>query len=383
MRIVELLRGEFTEYWLTAVAREPGSAAQAADRLYARIASALVERKIQPVQEKLYGPLAAKPGVLAARRAMLERAGLDASVPVTYIDGRPGEPSLAAFGVQIWGIAAGASGVPRVATLEGPAAGREVRGPGFRLACFSDLGATSSGREQAGSVAQVEGMLADAEAALTTQGLSFAHVARTWIYMARLLDDYADINRVRTDFYRARGMSGRPGDRPFPASTGIQGASGERRCVMDLLAADGAGVTIEPVQRSRVQDAAFAYGSAFSRATIVGFGGARTLLVSGTASIDAAGRTCHEGDREAQVVETLRSVSALLEDAGATMQDIASATVFAKDRETYDAFLRVTSGDRGAPYGLGFPFVPMLADVCRADLLFEMEAVVPLRGTKP
>ncbi len=384
MRIVEVPRGDFTEYWLTAVSHDDGSPAQAADRLYASIAEVLADRNILPVQEKLYGPLAAKDDVLATRRTRLLRAGLDASVPVTYIDGRPGERSLSAFGgVQLWGIARGASGAQSVTTLEGPVRGREVRGPGYRVACFSNVSAPASETARISTSAQIEGMFAGAEAALTSRGMGFEHVARTWIYMARLLEEYGDLNRIRTEFYRARGMSGRPGDRPFPASTGIQGTSDGERAVMDLVAADGPDVTIETVQRTRAQSAAFAYGSAFSRAATLRFGASRTLFVSGTASIDANGNSCHEGDRHAQVLETLRGVNAVLEGAGAAMKDIASATVFVKDRETYDMFLRVRSDLGATALELAFPFVPMLADVCRTELLFEIEAVVPLRGITP
>jgi len=79
----------------------------------------------------------------------------------------------------------------------------------------------------------------------------------------------------------------------------------------------------------------------------------------------------HCGDREAQCLETLLSIAALLEERGGGLKDISSATLFCKDARVYDAF-------EGATRLLGvppFPKVAVLADVCRPDLLVEIEAV--------
>jgi enamine deaminase RidA (YjgF/YER057c/UK114 family) len=199
-------------------------------------------------------------------------------------------------------------------------------------------------------------------------------VVRTWVYLSRILDWYGEFNRVRSDFHAGHGLDGLVGGRAFPASTAIQGGSNGEECMMDLLtvhAVDGADVRIHPVLGSRRQRNAFAYGSDFSRAVAVSIEGRKTVFVSGTASIDREGRSVHCGDYEGQAIETLLNMAALLEEQGGRLRDIALATLFYKDDDMLAAYQDVA-------HLLGLedlPIVPVRADVCRSELLVEIEAV--------
>jgi enamine deaminase RidA (YjgF/YER057c/UK114 family) len=65
------------------------------------------------------------------------------------------------------------------------------------------------------------------------------------------------------------------------------------------------------------------------------------------------------------------SIAAILRDQGGSLNDIKSATLFCKSRESYEAWERAT-------HLLRIPLIPkvcVIADVCRGDLLVEMEAV--------
>ena len=128
---------------------------------------------------------------------------------------------------------------------------------------------------------------------------------------------------------------------------------------------------------NRRQNEATEYGSAFARAMEVVLGDARYVFVSGTASIDDHGTTVHVGDFETQTRYTLEAVEALLEGAGAGLRDVAQATAFLKNPCDGRAFERVV--ERSSLDGA--PLVTTVADVCRDDLLFEIDAVavVPLR----
>jgi len=153
---------------------------------------------------------------------------------------------------------------------------------------------------------------------------------------------------------------------------------------MDVLAiqVDAERGTIRPVNRSIRQDEPFTYGSAFSRAMAFHYEGCQTILVSGTASIDSAGRSRHAGNPEAQVLETLLSIAALLEPVGAGLTHIGAGTLFYKDAESRRVYERVTTL-LGIPE---LPLVPVLADVCRDELLVEIEAVAlvaPPDGASP
>lgn len=148
---------------------------------------------------------------------------------------------------------------------------------------------------------------------------------------------------------------------------------------MDLLAmraSDGSSVALRPVLGSRRQPDAFLYGSGFARAMSLGIQGRRTLLVSGTASIDLAGHTAHPGDREGQVLETLRSIEALLDEQGGRLRDIAVGTLFHKDEATLVTYRAVAQR-----MGLAdLPLIPVQSDICRPDLLIEIEAVALLES---
>ena len=128
---------------------------------------------------------------------------------------------------------------------------------------------------------------------------------------------------------------------------------------------------------NRKQNEATEYGSAFARAMELVLGDARYVFVSGTASIDDHGATVHVGDFETQTRYTLEAVEALLDGRGRAPR-ATSARRRPSSQNPCDgrAFERIVerSGAEGAP------LVTTVADVCRDDLLFEIDAVavVPL-----
>jgi enamine deaminase RidA (YjgF/YER057c/UK114 family) len=236
--------------------------------------------------------------------------------------------------------------------------GRLWHGPSFKVLHLASVhGRAGDSRE-----AQARQMFATAARAAAASNLSYASTVRTWIYVRRLLEWYGVLNRVRTEIYRTY-------DFTLPASTGIQGTGGPEECLMDALLADGVPTTT--IDRSSRQGPAFAYGSSFSRARALDYEGGRTVYVSGTASIDPGGKSIHQGDPAAQLLETLLDVGAVLAEAGMTLADIVQATLFCKDARTWAACRQV-------PALLGIPRLPtvcVIADVCREELLVEMEAV--------
>jgi enamine deaminase RidA (YjgF/YER057c/UK114 family) len=97
----------------------------------------------------------------------------------------------------------------------------------------------------------------------------------------------------------------------------------------------------------------------------------KTIHVSGTASIDAGGVSKHEGDAAAQFSETLLGVAAVLEREGGSLSHIGQGTLFVKTPA-------VAATCREVSRRLQLPELPLLeivADVCRPELLLEIEAV--------
>lgn len=204
------------------------------------------------------------------------------------------------------------------------------------------------------------------EKALDAAGMDYRHVARTWFYNDRIVDWYGPFNTVRTAFFKERGVF----DGLVPASTGI-GASNHAGAalVADVLAIhtrEMSGVFAVP---SPMQCPALDYKSSFSRAVEIATPDHRRLLISGTASIDPAGRTAHVGDFKAQVELTLDVVEAILRSRQMQWKNVTRAIAYVKDAKDAPAYRQIVAA-RGLP---PLPTVIAENDICRDDLLFELE----------
>lgn len=213
------------------------------------------------------------------------------------------------------------------------------------------------------------------ERLLEQAGLAFTDTVRTWIYLNELLQWYDTFNEVRTRFFRERGVF----DRLVPASTGIGAgsAAGEAMvCALLAVRPKHAGVRIEAVP-SPLQCPALDYRSSFSRAVEIRQPGSRFLTISGTASIEPGGKTAHVGDTRQQIALSMEVVHEILKSRGMAWHDAVRAIAYFKDaREA--PLLEEYCSSRGLP---PLPVVVSHADVCRHDLLFEIE--LDAVGTDP
>ena len=363
-----------THYYLTVRADGSGDP-------YTQLAAILAENAIQPIQEQILGLASAKDELLARRKVAFTEHSLDPELPFCHIEGRPTLEGPWA-GVQIWGVGPGPRNRPAdVATVDCPGGtrGRLWSTGGARLLNVPAITGAEGG---ASAPDQARRMFTNARAALQAHGFPYSKVVRTWIYMRRLLDWYDDFNKVRNALYCDPAFYGAPADDRFPASTGIQGRSADEECLMNVLAVDAGrdrGVGVRSILKSGRQGQAFAYRSAFSRATVLDLDGLETIYVSGTASIDDAGESAYRGDRDAQAFQTLMSIASLLDEQGARLEDVCAATLYCADIEALHAYRRVEKL-LGLPT---LPYVAVLADVCRKDLLIEMEVTAVIAGKTP
>ncbi len=369
-------RDSCTEFYLTGSVPAGFAEDSSMHTIFSEMAGILAREGIQVVQEKVYGLHTAKDAIMKARDAALTEHGLDTALPVTFLQGKPARRGDFA-GFQLWGVVPNAGHDVQVTTVKDSMGGdgRCMSGKGFRLFHFPMVNGVRDDGVLAQCVSgQASQMFKNATATLSAYGLSFKDVPRTWIYLARILDWYGEFNRVRTDHFEEVGLHRGDRETVFPASTGIQGQSHKEECVMDILALENleeGAVELTPIRQTSRQNQAFAYGSAFSRAMSVKREGVNTVYISGTASISAKGETLYQGDAEAQSVETLLNIGALLEDQGGSLESICQATLFCRNREAFEAFERVTRILK-VPH---FPKVELIEDVCRHDLLIEIEAM--------
>lgn len=213
-------------------------------------------------------------------------------------------------------------------------------------------------------------MFGQAEQLLQQAGMSFRDVVRTWIYLRHMERDYPALNRARREFYTARRIH------PAPASTGIHAGliSSEHDFALALYAVHSGRPIVRTAMSSRTLNEAPEYGADFTRGLKVVETNRVALHVSGTASVDEQGRTAHAGDLDAQADRMLVNIAALLEGRGADFGDVVSAVTYLK-HPADAARLRRRLRDAGFA---GFPHVLVAADICRADLLCETEALAVL-----
>ena len=227
-------------------------------------------------------------------------------------------------------------------------------------------------------------------------GVPFGSVVRIWLYQGGITEvedgqeRYRELNRGRTDFYSGVDFTANPlrrggGDSAYPASTGI--GTLEHGLVLTSLAvqSDREDVAVLPLENPR-QVSAFDYpeqyskkSPKFSRAMGIRIGDRLTTWVSGTASIVDA-ETVHIGDIVGQTNQTLDNIENLIScenyarqgwtDAGATLQDLAKVRVYVKHPEDYEACKEVCRRRLG-----DVPVIYAVAQVCRPDLLVEIECV--------
>jgi enamine deaminase RidA (YjgF/YER057c/UK114 family) len=204
-------------------------------------------------------------------------------------------------------------------------------------------------------------------AGLLQHGFRFTDTVRTWLYLDRLLDWYGEFNTARTAFFEKNGVF----NKLVPASTGI-GAANQygAALVCDLLAVQPktSKVKIESVD-SPMQGSALNYRSSFSRAVEMAFPTHRSLLISGTASIDRDGKSVHIGNTDLQIDLTMCVVEAILKSRDMGWHDLFRGIAYFKDmsdRPLFDKYCKAHDIPK-------FPLAAAHTDICRGDLLFEIE----------
>lgn len=221
--------------------------------------------------------------------------------------------------------------------------------------------------------AQTSKAFAATEALLAQAGMTLHDVARTWFFLDDILSWYGPFNEVRTALFRERGLL-RPGEQMdrlrVPASTGIGVTpAGGGRVGMEAVALTGPGAEIKRYAAAGKQRCAYEYGSAFARASEAPTPGGKSVYVSGTAAIDREGRTCHLDDAKAQTRMTIDCILALLKDADCGPQDAVQAMAYCKTPAIAAEFAASWQVE------LPWPWVLVVGDVCRDDLLFEAEVM--------
>jgi enamine deaminase RidA (YjgF/YER057c/UK114 family) len=232
--------------------------------------------------------------------------------------------------------------------------------------------------------------------ALQSAGARFEEVVRTWFYLGGITEPeggsqrYKELNRARTDFYRDLRFCV-PLLQPniphgiYPASTGIGVAGRELVASCMALQTSRNDAFVLPLENPQ-QTPAYAYhprysphSPKFSRAMALVLGNYLTTWISGTASI-VNSESRYPNDIEKQTEQTIDNIERLIapenftfhgvKGAGATLQDLAKVRVYLKRAEDFPK-ARAVCARRFGPV----PTIYAVADVCRPELLVEIEGV--------
>ncbi len=206
------------------------------------------------------------------------------------------------------------------------------------------------------------------------------HLIRVWNYLPEINREadgderYRHFNSARQTAFRA---SGRPTKITVPAASALGSPAGSPISIYFLATRKPTRMIENPRQTSAYHypPKFGTHSPSFSRACVLSESGGTNLFVSGTASI-VGHETIHHGDVAAQTRETLANIDALLEEAnrvvGASRYSLDGLKLKVYVRRPEDlAAIRQALAPRLSP---STSIVFLKADVCREDLLVEIEA---------
>lgn len=263
-------------------------------------------------------------------------------------------------------------GPPLAELWHGPATLETGSGEGWTWAAAGELLFLATERPAArGGDLESSTRAAYREALAAAARLGFPHLLRAWNVVPGINHDEGGLERYRR-FCRGRAEAFEAHHGPgfeaiLPASSAV-GGEGDR-LVTWFLACRQPGAHRENPRQVSAWAYPPSYGPrspSFARATRCPPAAGGRLLLSGTASI-VGHLSVHPGSVERQLEETLRNLELLLDDGGA----LAALRVYVR-RAGDLAIVRETLEGR---VGAALPVLYLRADICREELLVEVEGV--------
>ena len=359
------------EIYITATPGADEEIQKQAQEIFSGIRDILYSEKAHILQERIFGTQSVMEKVLRVRTEVY--GDIDDGVAPSALFGKE-QMCAPIAGVQVHAVKSDTR--PEAIVLNGTLCGRILRVPGRAYLTLSDITADQAIQKSEDPAEQAKVMMEKAELVLKQFGIDFLSVPRTWMWLSDILSWYDDFNHVRNKFFTERGLIGEGSRQSMPASTGIGLYPAEGgKCAMDLTAVLEPADSIQFLGAVGRQQCALEYGSAFSRASRCITPAGETVFVSGTASIDADGATTNIDDALGQINTTIGNVRAVLRDMNTADEDVVQAIAYCKTTEEEQIFNTVKDD-------LPWPWITMICDICRPELLFEVEATAMPRKSK-
>ena len=321
-----------------------------------RLATSMQTHAATVVHLLVYGHV----GVRAATLDALRNAFGRLNFPITWAEGAACNGSLIA-GIQAYAFTGDVERIESGGRVVG-----SIFTEGGARQCL--IGGLTPADKTLSRADQTTMTLEHLQTVLSRGGFELADTVRTWFFLENILSWYDDFNRARTKIYS--GVKFRSGS--APASTGVGAKNPDGTALM--LAAWAVRPLKSTAQAreiaSPLQCPAPAYNSTFSRAMEVSSSSGRRLFISGTASIAHGGKTLWVGDVRKQIDLTMDVVEAILRSRGMSFADLTRATAYFRHPIDAVLFVQWLTSNRSVK----IPILTAQCDVCRDDLLFELEA---------
>jgi enamine deaminase RidA (YjgF/YER057c/UK114 family) len=353
---------EAAEIYITATPRDNESLQEQAEKVFSDVRDVIVVQNVHFLQERIFGTKSAMAEVLSVRSQVY--GDIDDGIAPSALCGKDESALLA--GVQVHAVVSETK--PQAVIMDETPCGRVIRLPDRAYLTLSNIRADEAAQRAGNPSEQAKVMMEKSESVLRQFGADFLSVPRTWMWLSDILNWYDDFNHVRNTFFTERGLIGEGSRQSMPASTGIGlYPAGGIKCAMDLTALLAPADSIRFLGAVGRQQCALEYGSAFSRASCSTTPAGETVFVSGTASIDASGATTNVGDALGQINTTIDNVRAVLRDMNTADEDVVQVVAYCKTTDVGNVFNSVKDK-------YPWPWIMVICDICRPDLLFEIEA---------
>lgn len=232
---------------------------------------------------------------------------------------------------------------------------------------------------EGGSYGQTRTLLEKYEDKLEKMGANLAeNCIRTWFYVRDVDFQYTPMVVARRENFEFQGLTK---DTHFIASTGICGVPDSTKAIIQFGAYAIKGLQKEQlthIHGSSHLNPTHEYGVTFERGTAVHYGDRSHVIISGTASINNKGEVMYPGDIVKQTHRMWENVEVLLNEAGATYNNVMQLIIYLRDISDYPTVKPLFDGK--------FPNIPKvftLAPVCRPQWLIEMECVALTEQNNP
>lgn len=218
---------------------------------------------------------------------------------------------------------------------------------------------------------QTESLLISYEETLQSFNATLAgNCIRTWFFVRDVDTQYAGMVKARKENFAEQGLTERT---HYISSTGIGGLPADTRALVQMGTYALTG--FEPSQQRYLYapthlNPTYEYGVTFERGTVMEYGDRAHVFISGTASINNKGEVVHVGNIVKQAERMWENVGVLLEEGGASFDDVMQIIVYLRDICDYQTVKEMF--DRRFP---DTPKVITLAPVCRPTWLIEMECI--------